>query len=74
LWDFSQLLNSGNVGEQLLCPILNYESLLAWPNFHARLGEGVRLQWVGISFRHYVENSCQVLTGFMTSMAILSVA
>ena len=29
LWDFSQLLNSGNVGEQLLCPILNYESLLA---------------------------------------------
>ena len=47
-------------------------SLLAY--FRARRSELFCLQGVAISFRHYVAGSCQVLTGFMTSAGICSVA
>ncbi len=42
--------------------------------FRARRSELFCLQGVAISFRHYVAGSCQVLTGFMTSVGICSVA
>jgi len=44
------------------------------PNFRILLGKILYSRAVMISFRHYVEVSCQVFTGFITSIGMLSVA